>query len=641
MTKIFRLQRPAAALALTLVPALTVLAQDISDSAAQQISAVYQMKQNLTPAQQKESFDLVLAGMTARGQSVGAIPQSALPAWASGPGASVLIDLKATSTETAAQQISAAGGQVLFASAEYGELRANIPADAIDAIAADSNVLWIRSADPGTTNAHGRPPFIARRTNVARQLKRALPGLGASFFIGAVTSQGYVTHTANQALANGIDGTGVRVGVLSDSASPARVASLIATGDLPPDVVVVPGQAGTGADEGTAMMEIVHDLAPGAKLFFATANTGQANFANNIETLRFIYHCDVIVDDFTYFLEGAFQDGTIAKAVNAVVADGALYFSSAANSGNLDSGTSGTWEGDFQNDGDAGSLIDTVEGRPVLIHNFGTVLSPQNFDVLTATSTFISLKWSDPLAGSTNDYDFFVLNSTGTAIKAFSAGSQTGTQDPVEYVFQGINCGTAQASGYCPAVGDRLVVVLWSGTTRALRIDTNRGRLSIGTDGSTFGHNAGQSTISTAATYWVSARKGGKPFTGPDNPIEFFSSDGPRKIFYNPDGSPITPGNVLFSTDGGTTLNKPDITAADGVFTKTPGLLPFFGTSAAASHAAAIAALVKSVNPSLTNGQIYSILTTTTVDDMAPGLDRDSGYGIVMAFPAVQKALAP
>ena len=83
--------------------------------------------------------------------------------------------------------------------------------------------------------------------------------------------------------------------------------------------------------------------------------------------------------------------------------------------------------------------------------------------------------------------------------------------------------------------------------------------LSIATTGNTFGHNAGKNTISMAATYWGSAHLGAVPFTGMANPVEPFSSDGPRKIFYNPDGSSITPGNYLFATNGGTTLLKPDI----------------------------------------------------------------------------------
>jgi subtilisin family serine protease len=330
-----------------------------------------------------------------------------------------------------------------------------------------------------------------------------------------------------------------------------------------------------------------------------------------------------------------FQDGPVAQAVTQVTNNGAIYFSSAANSGSLTFGTSGTWEGDFTPNGPTSPPI-TEAGT---VHNFGSIASPQNFDVLTAVSSFISLKWSDPLGASTNDYDLFILNSTGTTVKGFSVGAQTGTQDPYEFVRQGTNCGTASASGYCPTAGDRLVVVLFSGAPRALHVDTERGRLSIGTEGATFGHNAGASTVSTAATYWNSARTGTKPFTGAANPNEFFSSDGPRKIFFNPNGTPITPGNFLFATNGGTTLVKPDIAAADGTSARTPGFQPFFGTSAAAPHAAGIAALVLSVQPTWTPAQVLNAMKSTALDSMAPGIDRDSGNGIVMALPAVQYAL--
>ena len=145
--------------------------------------------------------------------------------------------------------------------------------------------------------------------------------------------------------------------------------------------------------------------------------------------------------------------------------------------------------------------------------------------------------------------------------------------------------------------------------------------------------------MSTAATYWNSARTGTRPFTGAANPNEVFSSDGPRKIFFNPDGTQITPGHLLFGTNGGTTLVKPDIAAADGTSAKTPGFLPFFGTSAAAPHAAAIAALVLSVQPAWSPNQVLNAITSTALDSMAPGVDRDSGNGIAMALPAVQYAL--
>jgi subtilisin family serine protease len=259
--------------------------------------------------------------------------------------------------------------------------------------------------------------------------------------------------------------------------------------------------------------------------------------------------------------------------------------------------------------------------------------------VMTVASPYITLKWSDPLGASNNDYDIFILNSTGTAVKGFSADFQDGTQDPYELVFQGSGCGTSAPSGYCPAAGDRIVVVLYDGAPRALRLDTLGGRLSLATAGSTFGHNAGASTVSTAATYWNSGRTGTRPFTGAPNVNETFSSDGPRKIFFNPDGTPITPGNLLFATNGGVTLQKPDIAAADGVATRTPGFYPFFGTSASAPHAAGIAALIFSVKPGWTPAQVLNAIKSTALDSMAAGVDRDSGYGIAMAWPAVQYAL--
>jgi subtilisin family serine protease len=110
-------------------------------------------------------------------------------------------------------------------------------------------------------------------------------------------------------------------------------------------------------------------------------------------------------------------------------------------------------------------------------------------------------------------------------------------------------------------------------------------------------------------------------------------------MFYKADGTPIVPGNFLFATNGGIALVKPDISAADGTTARTPGFSPFFGTSAAAPHAAGVAAIVKSARPSATGAQIFNALTSTALDIRAPGVDRDSGYGIVMALAAVNAIL--
>jgi hypothetical protein len=119
---------------------------------------------------------------------------------------------------------------------------------------------------------------------------------------------------------------------------------------------------------------------------------------------------------------------------------------------------------------------------------------------------------------------------------------------------------------------------------------------------------------------------------GGTNPVETYSSDGPRRLFYNANGTAITPGNVLFNTGGGRDLKKPDITAADCVTTTTPGFVPYCGTSAAAAHAAGIAALLRSVPNHPGPGQILTAMTTTALDvTPVAGWDRDSGVGIVMA----------
>jgi len=197
---------------------------------------------------------------------------------------------------------------------------------------------------------------------------------------GAVTSQGDFAQNSDLVRsANALDGAGITVGILSDSydcyavyANPssgvpasgnagyanngftADAATDISTGDLPSNVNVLaeanPGNGGCmnyGApiqlplgDEGRAMMQIVHDVAPGAGLAFYTAENSEADFANGIGKLAAPVSmggagAQVIVDDVGYFDEPFFQDGIVAQAIDAVVAQGVAYFSSGGNNGTL------------------------------------------------------------------------------------------------------------------------------------------------------------------------------------------------------------------------------------------------------------------------------------------------------------------
>jgi hypothetical protein len=557
----------------------------LSDSALRQIEALQQDKARRTPAQQKVDSQLLYAEKMRRGVPVANGVRTLRVTLDKDTDGRVQVDITARVTDELLQGIADAGGKVVNSFVQYEAIRAWLPLPEVELLAARPEVRFIRPAEKSRTNA------------------------------GNVVSEGYFTHKVNVASNSfSATGSGVKVGVLSDSVD--YLAQSQAAGELGA-VTVLPGKAGSGEGEGTAMLEIVHDLAPGAQLFFATANGGTAAFAQSIRDLRFIYHCDVIVDDVDYFIESPFQDGVVAQAVNAVTADGALYFSSIGNSGNKNDNTSGTWEGDFV---DGGAL--TVNSENGRVHRFGSA----NYNTIApgGYSERVDLFWSDPLSASTNDYDVFLLSSNGSSVVALSDNSQNGTQSPYESIDKA-------------DVGERVVILRYSGTGRFLHLEVGRGQLGVSTSGRARGHSAAAEAFGVAA---VDVSGSTNTFVaGSKNPVEDFSSDGPRRVFYYSDGSSITPGN--FSSSGGAIRQKPDIAAADGGRTSVPGFSRFFGTSAAAPHAAAIAAVLKSYNPSLTPAQVRAALTGSALDIETTGVDRDSGYGIVMADAALRAVPAP
>src|ERR1022692_1464591 len=551
----------------------------VSQSALNQIGALLAEKDSWTPVQAKMDSELIHAVKQHRGQAFAAgVPSLNIGVEFQADGR-VLVDIKANVSADLLALIKKGGGEVINSFPQFRAIRALVTLDQLETVAGSQEVSSIRRAVIAYTNT------------------------------GSVNSQGDVTHMAGAARTGfGATGTGIKVGVLSDSVD--YLANSQATGDLGP-VTVLSGQSGIpGSGEGTAMLEIVHDLAPDAPLYFATAFNGEASFAQNILNL-YSNGCNVIIDDVWYLDESPFQDGIVAQAVNAVTANGSLYFSSAGNSGELDAGTSGTWEGDFA---DGGAVSFPEAGR---VHSFGA----STYHTLTSVGSvnYLMLFWSDPLGASTNDYDLFVLDSTGSTVLRSSTTRQTGTQDPFEIIAN-------------QNAGERIVIVKYSGEPRFLHLSTGRSRLSIATTGAAIGHSIATNSISVAAVSVATAFP--NPFTGGiANPVESFSSDGPRRVFYHADGTAITPGNFL--STGGAIRLKPDVAAADGVAPAVPGFSSFSGTSAAAPHAAAIAALIWSYNSSLPTSQVRTILTNTALDISPAGIDRDSGSGIVIAYAAL------
>lgn len=625
----------------------------IGPDALRQFEALMQEKESRTPEQKKIDSQLLYKLKQNRGElRAPGIENLAANIQADANG-NVLLDLRAKVTPALLEAIRKLGGEIISAHEQFDAIRARLPLDAIEPIAGFADVKFIRPAEEMMTSGNLRRPATTpkltraeRTARIREQLSRTLPAiiqrknpaapgfnagsrLALPTFTGSINSEGDAAHRADQVRALNINGNGIRIGVLSDSVR--FLANSQASGDLPAGVTVLAGQSGidttnmppTDTGEGTAMLEIINDLAPGAQLFFATANGGQANFAANILALAANpNNCDIIVDDVTYFAEGVFQDGTVSQAVNTVTAAGVIYFSSAGNSGNLNDGTSGVWEGDFA---DGGTLAAVPGGR---VHDFGGGVVANTINATGGGSRPITLKWSDPLGASNNDYDLFILNAALTTVIASSTNSQSGSQDPFESI-----ANNATTPVY--SAGNRIVILRRTGAAnRALHLNSTRGRLAIGTAGQTFGHNAAGSGYTVAAVPVATA--GGGVFVGAaTNPVETFSSDGPRRIFYDPAGNAITPGNILFGTNGGQVLQKPDIAAADCGSTSVTGFLTFCGTSAAAPHAAAVTALLLSFNNTLTPAQIRTALTSSALDIEGAGTDRDSGAGIVMALQAI------
>lgn len=629
----------------------------LSETAAQQIEALLQEKKNRTPEQRKIDPQLLYEAKQQSGQPVAENVPTLKTNIEVDDQNRVLVDIRGEVNSTVLRAISRLKGEVESSWPEEKSIRARLPLAALESLASLPDVRYIEPAEQYALLGKerkaavepaprpflsrpanqfllpGDPLFVQQRGNIKNQLAAALPLVRAAKEVNAdetnaiVTgppfSQGDAAHRANVVRDTyGADGTGIKIGVISDT--PRYLEQSQGTGNLPRDVTIVPGQSGMtptsqGIGEGTAMMEIIHDVAPGAKLFFATAFGGQANFANNIRRLRFEFGCDIIVDDIIYFAEAAFQDGIVARAVNDVTASGGLYFSAAGNWGNLNDGTSGTWEGDFK---DGGALTTLPEATDYKVHDFGGgVISNR----IRTVGSPIMLHWADPQEASNNDYDLFVLDSTLSVVRAVSTRDQTGTQDPYEQVG-----GTA--------TGDRIVVANYKNAApRALQLSIGNGVLALGTDGSTRGHSCAADAYGVSAV--AAAVALGRAFSGgPTNPVETFTSDGPRRLFFNADGSPITPGNYLFASNGGAVRAKPDLTAANRVSTSVPGFTTFSGTSAAAPHAAAIAAILKSAVPQLNAAQMRELLMKSTLDIGPVGWDRTAGAGILMPLTAYLSA---
>jgi hypothetical protein len=477
------------------------------------------------------------------------------------------------------------GGALVDQAWGYGLLVAWIPADQLPSFANRKEVRSVRHIDPPYTD------------------------------IGAILTQGDAIHNADDARDTfGIDGTGQLVGVISDGVSNYSAAQ--ATNDLPPDAPASPGitvPAGcTGSgDEGTAMLEIVWDLAPGSDLAFCTGFPGTTGMVNAINTLAGLAGMTVITDDLPHPQEPVFEDGPIAQAKQAAEALGIFYTASAGNRGNQH------YQGDF-----SGTDDDVIIGANTYAypHDFGGAdyqlsVTSRNCGSPPCDNA-VYLQWAEPYGSAAIDLDLYILDGAGNVL-ASSTDTQSGSGNPAETATATVAPGTPL---------NILVDYVGGGAPPTVFVDLR----SFDVGGWEYLIPAG--SINGASRQPEVYAAGAADFNTPAT-VNGFSSRGPIRRYFPSFVERI----------------KPDGTAVDGVSVTGAGCFAcpapcppipgtgcnFSGTSASTPHVAGLAALLLEHQPTLNPTDVADTFNATAVDIDAPGQDNNSGWGRLDVFAAV------
>jgi hypothetical protein len=433
------------------------------------------------------------------------------------------------------------------------------------------------------------------------------PTLRPQVDVGPVTAEAVQLHKADQAQAAGLTGRGQKIGAISGDVD--HLAESVARGELPPDVQVL-RQADYTDDEGTAMLEIIHDMAPDAKLAYASTRNSNAEYVEAFHVLA-AAGVTMIAEDIALDDEPVFQQGIGAATAEALARHGIWVSSSSGNLATRHAPrvqAAGTGAGPG---GVTGPFTDcpTDPDNVVKLRGDDTTY---NLTLAPGATILPTLQWSEPRAiyptagqGGFTDLNLYLMDASGTRCLAVSNAVQAnGVGDTIEQFTYENTTGATQPV--------QLVVdVQGTSTARtAPTLDLKWRALSAGVVTNDPAERAG--SLNPDSNYLGFATSAGavnaSVSVNPANiPVEPFSAAGPVELFSTtrcPGGRPGPCTGIAGSPRIG--FPAPNWAASDGVSvsgvgpfgsgtcpTSVTGQCRFFGTSASAPSAAGVAALIR------------------------------------------------
>jgi subtilisin family serine protease len=345
---------------------------------------------------------------------------------------------------------------------------------------------------------------------------------------------------------------------------------------------------------GTAVAEIVSDLAPEADLFLLTI----LQASDFPEAVSWCIDNDIDVVSMSLGFSAGPRDGTsfVSAEVDRAARAGILWFNSAGNAG------SSHWGGDWI-DADGDDYPEFAPGREVI--GF-TYQSNQSGPLVLLLAEMIWDRWPNTTGLSLD------LEIWRDSLRTVLLSSSNGQPSPgLPYRLVALDNPVSNTRYY-------LAVKRQAGTiTAPLRLDifNDEGAVDMAPR-DPFGSLLIPADARGAIA--VSAYDYGVVTAGAD-PVRFYSSRGP-------------------TWDG---RIKPNLVAADGVSTSTYGIRGFYGTSASAPHAAGAAALLASATVSgglftyvWSADDFFSLLGVRSIDFGSAGFDSTYGLGAIVLPPA-------